>query len=73
MISYPLYLSAYPIGKLIEFQIEAHIKNKSLAKETDRMFALGRLIPQEWMIQAVGAPLSAQPMLDAAAEAVRNM
>jgi hypothetical protein len=73
MISYPLYLSAYPLGRLIEFQIEQHIKGKNLSKETDRMFTAGRLIPQQWMYNAVGAPLSVQPMLDAAAEAVKEL
>jgi hypothetical protein len=70
MISYPLYLSAYPLGRLIEFQLEQQIRGKSLADETDRVFALGRLIPQQWMKEAVGQPLSATPMIDAAAEAV---
>lgn len=70
MISYPLYLSAYPLGRLIEFQLEQQIHGKSLADETDRVFALGRLIPQQWMLEAVGQPLSAAPMIDAAAVAV---
>ncbi len=73
MISYPLYLSAYPIGHLIEFQIEQQIKGKSLAKETDRMFTAGRLIPQEWMRQAVGEPISNQPMLNAAETALQQL
>jgi hypothetical protein len=73
MISYPLYLSAYPIGHLIEFQIEEHIKDKNLASETDRMFTAGRLIPQEWMRKAVGAPISNQPMLDAVEVALENL
>lgn len=73
MISYPLYLSAYPLGRLIEFQIENHIRQRNLARETDRMFALGRLIPQEWMQQAVGSPISNQPMFEAVSEALKNI
>jgi oligoendopeptidase F len=73
MISYPLYLSAYPIGRLIEFQLEQHMKGKNLASETDRVFSLGKLIPQEWMKMAVGEPISSQPMLDAAKEAVGKL
>jgi hypothetical protein len=73
MIAYPLYLSAYPLGRLIEFQIEQYIKGKNLAAETDRMFKAGRLIPQEWMRNAVGQPISAQPMLEAAAEAIGRL
>lgn len=73
MISYPLYLSAYPLGRLIEFQIENHIHDKNLAQETDRMFALGRLIPQHWMKEAVGSPISNQPMFDAVEKALQNV
>lgn len=73
MISYPLYLSAYPIGHLIEFQIEQNIKGKNLATETDRMFTAGKLTPQEWMQNAVGEPLSNQPMLNAVEEALKNI
>lgn len=73
MISYPLYLSAYPIGRLIEFQIEQQIKGKNFANETDRIFTAGRLIPQQWMRNAVGEHISASPMLDAAEEALRKL
>lgn len=73
MISYPLYLSAYPIGLLIEFQLEKQFEGKSLASETDRVFGLGRLIPQQWMLEATGEKLSAQPMITAAAEALKNL
>ncbi len=70
MISYPLYLSAYPLGHLIEFQIEEHVRGKNLADEIDRMFALGRFTPVHWMDQAVGEPLSAKPLLDAGTRSV---
>ncbi len=73
MIAYPLYLSAYPLGRLIEFQIEQHVIGENLANETDRMFTTGRLIPQEWMRNAVGMPISVEPMLEAAKEAVEKL
>ena len=73
MISYPLYLSAYPLGHLIEFQIEEHIRNKNLARETDRMFAIGNIIPQHWMKEAVGEPISNQPLLNAVERALAEM
>ncbi len=73
MISYPLYLSAYPLGRLIEFQLEGQFRGKNLADETDRVFALGNLIPQEWMKEALGEPISALPMVNAARKAVTNM
>lgn len=70
MISYPLYLSAYPLGHLIEFQIEEQMRNKNIADEIDRMFALGRLTPGFWMQEAVGSPLSAKPLLEAGKKSV---
>jgi hypothetical protein len=71
MISYPLYLSNYPLGHVIDFQIEQYIKDKHFATEIERMFRLGSLIPQEWMRQAVGTELSIQPTLEAAGKAVQ--
>jgi hypothetical protein len=65
MISNPLYLSNYPLGRVIDFQIEQHIQNKDFAAEVQRMFEQGRLIPQEWMKQATGSEISVQPMLEA--------
>lgn len=70
MIDNPLYLSAYPIGHLIEFQIQRYVIGKNLAQEMTRMCTQGRLIPEVWMQNAVGSGLSAQPMLDAAQEAL---
>lgn len=73
MISYPLYLSAYPLGHLIEFQIEGQLKGKNMADEIDRMYTVGRLIPQEWMKLAVGAPISSRPILNAVEEALKHI
>ena len=65
MISYPLYLSAYSFGQIIEFQLEQYLNGKDFAKEVDRIFRLGRLTPNQWMIQATGKPLSVEPLLEA--------
>jgi hypothetical protein len=70
MISNPLYLSAYPIGHLIQFQLEQHIADKHFAHEIQRIFEQGSIIPQLWMKGAVGAPLSIDPTLNAAENAV---
>jgi len=64
-ISYPLYLSAYSYGQLIEFQLEQYLNGKDFAKEIDRIFRLGKLTPNQWIIQATGKPLSVEPLLDA--------
>jgi len=73
MIDAPLYLSAYPIGHVIDFQIESYIKDKSFAKEITRIYTQGRLTPDIWMKNAVGQPVSAEPMLKAADEALKNI
>ncbi|MFP4060844.1 MAG: hypothetical protein ACLFUC_10220 [Bacteroidales bacterium] len=70
MISYPLYLSAYSFGQIIDFQIEQYILDKNFAREVQRMFSLGRLTPDVWMDRAVGEPVSVEPMLKAVGEAI---
>ena len=70
MISNPLYLSAYPIGLLIDFQLEQHIAGKHFANEIQRIFEQGSIIPQLWMNGAVGSPLSIEPTLSAAEKAI---
>ncbi len=72
MISYPLYLSAYSFGHLIDFQMEQHLKGKSFPTEIERIYSLGRLTPQLWMQKAVGEKISNQPILLATEEAVKH-
>jgi hypothetical protein len=71
MISYPLYLSAYAYGNIIEFQLEDYLRSRNFANETDRVFMLGRLTPNHWMQQAVGSDIDIQPMLKAGFEALK--
>jgi hypothetical protein len=64
-ISYPLYLSAYAIGHIIQFQLEQYLDGKNFAAEVDRIYRLGRLTPNQWILQATGKPLSVTPLLEA--------
>ncbi|MBK9357158.1 MAG: hypothetical protein IPN08_07200 [Bacteroidales bacterium] len=73
MIDNPLYLSNYPMGHLIEFQVEQQVKGKPLAAEFDRMYTQGRLIPQQWMKGAVGREITIEPTLNAATEALKAL
>lgn len=73
MIDYPLYLPAYPIGHVAEFQLEAHLRGKKLGAEMTRICAQGRLEPDQWMRGAVGAALSVEPTLAATAEALKHV
>jgi len=70
MISSPMYLPNYGVGSIIEFQIEQYLKGKDFAGEIERMYSIGRIIPREWMKQALGSGISPDPMLAAAAEAL---
>ena len=73
MIDNPLYLPNYPIGHLINFQIEQQVKEKSLANEMDRMYTQGSIVPQIWMKNAVGSPISIEPLLSATSEALKAL
>ncbi len=70
MINYPLYLSAYPLGHLIEFQLEAQLDGLKIGNEMDRVFSVGNLVPNHWMEHAVNGPVSGRPMLDAIEKAL---
>lgn len=70
MIDNPLYLSAYPLGYIIQFQVEESIKGKNFAEEVQRIWSQGRLSPDVWIIQATGSKLSTQAILDRSKEAV---
>lgn len=71
MIDNPLYLSNYPVGHLIDFQLDQFFKGKNFADEAIRIYSTGRLIPQLWMKNAVGTEISIKPLLDATDEALK--
>ncbi|MCH9650175.1 MAG: hypothetical protein K0U98_18200 [Deltaproteobacteria bacterium] len=75
MIDGAMYTPDYPLGHLIAFQIERYFENPQVdfGKEFERICQLGQLTPEAWMRQAVGAPLSAEPLLEAAAEALEAL
>ncbi len=71
MIDAPLYLSAYPVGHLIDFQIEGQLKGNQFADEVWRIYKTGRLIPELWMKEAVGSGISIKPMIEATDAALK--
>ncbi len=73
MIDYPLYLPNYPMGHLIDFQIEQQVKGKNMASEIERILTQGRIIPQLWMKNAVGREISIEPLLDSTREALEEL
>jgi len=70
MIEDPLYLSNYPIGHLVDFQLEKYMEGKPWSKEFQRILLSGSITPQAWMVNATGKELSAQAMIDATDEAL---
>ena len=72
MVSSFLYLPAYPIGHLIAVQLEEKLKGKTSGAEFERMTSFGRVTPDFWMTHATGAPVSADPLLRATAEALKS-
>ena len=69
MVNSPMYLPNYPLGHIVEFQLEEHFAQftqpRDFATEIMRMYRLGRLTPNHWMQQAVGSDLSTTPILNA--------
>jgi len=73
MISYPLYLAHYPLGLIIAFQVENYFKTHKLAGEMERMCIQGNILPDLWMKKAVGEKISAQPLIEAATDAIKKV
>jgi hypothetical protein len=73
MISYPLYLPNYSLGYAVAAQIREYFRAHPLAAEMERMCRLGALTPNAWMNAAVGADLSAEPLLRSAREALKKI
>ena len=73
MIDIGLYLPDYSLGHIISFQIEQYLKDKNLAIEMERMCKIGSVTPDAWMQEAVGSPVSIEPLLNATRKAVDRM
>ena len=79
MVNAPMYLPNYPLGHIVQYQLEEHLAQcatqEQFAQEYARIYELGRLTPKEWMIQAVGEAPSIEPILravDSLCEAAQN-
>jgi len=70
MIDYGLYLPDYALGHLIAFQVGQTVRGERFGAEFERVARQGRITPDAWMHGAVGQPLSAAPLLQAAREAL---
>lgn len=71
MIHSFLYLPDYPIGHLIAFQIENHLRTSgNVGAEVERMAKLGAIGPDFWMREATGTPVGAESLLAATEKAL---
>lgn len=74
MIFENLYLPDYPIGHLIQCQIEEHVNHAGpLGDEFERMTRFGNLPPDLWMKNATGAPVGAEALLRVTDEALKTI
>jgi hypothetical protein len=73
LIDSGLYLPDYPIGHIIQFQLEDHLRRAPLATEMERMCRQGHLTPDLWMKRAVGAPVSPASLLRSSDEVLTSM
>jgi hypothetical protein len=76
MVNAPMYLPNYPLGHIVQYQLEEHLaqykEQKDFAQEYMRIYRLGRLTPQEWLIQAVGSEPSIESILRAVDRVVKQ-
>jgi hypothetical protein len=66
-----LYLPDYPIGGMISYQIEEHMKKTGkVGREVERMTTIGNVTPDLWMKEATGSKVGADALIKAAEEAL---
>ena len=72
MMNDVLYLSRYPIGDMVAFQLEQKLTpGPAFGTEFERAAAYGRVLPDLWMEHATGKPVSAEPLLEATTAALQ--
>jgi hypothetical protein len=72
MISYPLYLTDYPLGHLITYQIEEVVRQEGLVGPVfDRMVRIGNINPDSWMKQATGSEVGPQALFQSTEAALK--
>jgi hypothetical protein len=66
-----LYLPDYPVGQMIAFQVEAQMKKSGdFGAEFERVSRIGAIAPDLWMMQAAGAPVGPEALIQAARQAL---
>jgi hypothetical protein len=71
MIDSVLYLPDYPLGHMIAFQLEEHMKQTGkIGPEFERVARQGRIAPDLWMKGATGSPVGPEALLAATERAL---
>jgi oligoendopeptidase F len=71
LINSVLYLPDYPLGHMIAFQLEEHMKKiGKIGPEFERVATQGRVAPDLWMKGATGSPVGPEALLSAARQAL---
>ncbi len=74
MIDSFMYLPDYPLGHMIAFQIEEQMRKAgNVGSEFERMAKMGRVTPDQWMMNATGAPVGPEALLAATQRALGQM
>ena len=60
-----LYLPAYPLGRVIAFQLGEKLRGPNSGAVFERVASFGRVTPDFWMMHATSSPISAEPLLQA--------
>lgn len=71
-ISGSLYLHSYALGNIVLMQLEEYFEGKDFAEEMVRVCTIGKLTPDQWMVEATGEPFSSEPMLRSVRKALDN-
>ncbi|MBW2279053.1 MAG: hypothetical protein JRF63_16315, partial [Deltaproteobacteria bacterium] len=68
-----MYIPDYPMGLLIQFQMQEYFAKHGLAVEMERMCKLGSITPDAWMREAVGGPISSEALIATSGDAVKAL
>jgi hypothetical protein len=63
MLINPLYMPEYALAIFIQTHIDHYLEGKVLGVEMPKMCRVGKVTPDEWMMAAVGQPVSSQVLL----------
>ncbi len=74
LIDSTLYLPDYPLGHMIAFQLEEHMKKiGKIGPELERVVRQGRIAPDLWMKGATGSPVGPEALLAATERALNSV